>query len=540
MKIGTKLGISFATIILLLIVLSVFSMLQTMTIESLLKEQHKVRVDKLERFYVAREALGQTGIAARNAYIFTNEEDAAKELELLDRQKAIYLNALNALTPHFEGNAGFAVLRKDMLAMADELKRPRQYREARKMEEYGQFLVNECSPLRRKIVAEIDAVVKDVQLSVERDSQAAEVSAGRSGVVILVISGVAIMLSAAIGLLITKGLLRQLGGEPQQVRDIATRIASGDLTVQMFVQPDDQSSVMAAMKNMQESLSQIVTQIRLGTDTIASGSSQIASGNMDLSARTEQQAGSLEETASSMEELTATVRQNAENAHQANALACSASEVAVQGGQVVSQVVDTMGSINESARKIADIISVIDGIAFQTNILALNAAVEAARAGEQGRGFAVVAAEVRTLAQRSAAAAREIKGLIEDSVQKVESGSRLVDDAGRTMQDIVASIQRVTSIMGEIATASHEQTAGISQVNLAINEMDQSTQQNAALVEESAAAAQSMQAQAQKLAHLVGTFTLRHEPQQERQPAQYASSGMAMLNLNAIPHGAAS
>lgn len=519
MKIGTKLGISFGAIVCLLIVLSIFSIRQTMTIEGLLKEQHKVRNEKLERLYVVREALGQTGLAARNAFIFPDESDATKELNLLDEQKAIYLEALNALSPQFEGNTDFAMARKDLLAMADELKRPRQYREAKKMEEYGQFLVNECSPLRRKIVAEIDVIIKNVQQSVERESLSAQTSAERAEIIVLVISGIAILLSAAIGTVITKELLKQLGGEPQQVRSIARRIAGGDLTVEISIQPGDRSSIMAAMKDMQDSLSKIVAQIRLGTDTIASGSSQIASGNLDLSARTEQQAGSLEETASSMEDLTATVKQNAENAHQANALACSASDVAVQGGKVVAQVVATMGSIDASAKKIADIISVIDGIAFQTNILALNAAVEAARAGEQGRGFAVVASEVRTLAQRSAAAAKEIKGLIEDSVNKVESGSRLVDDAGRTMHDIVTSIQRVTSIMGEISTASHKQTTGISQVNLAINEMDQTTQQNAALVEEAAAAAQSMQEQAQNLAQLVATFTLNGDTEKVRQAA---------------------
>jgi methyl-accepting chemotaxis protein len=530
MKIGTKLGISFGAIVVLLLILSIVSVFQTMTIERLLKEQQEVRSEKLERLYVAREALGQTGLAARNAFIFPDDANARKELDLLDQQRAIYLEELNALAPQFEGNASFATVRKDLLAMAEELKRPRQYREAGKMEEYGQFLVNECSPLRRKIVAEIDILINDIRQSVNKDTLAMQSSVERSEVIIIILSGIAIVLSAAIGTLITKGLLKQLGGEPQQVRAIASRIASGDLTVDIPVQSDDRSSVVAAMKEMQGSLSTIVAQIRLGTDTIASGSSQIANGNLDLSARTEQQAGSLEETASSMEQLTATVKQNAENAHQANDLACSASDVAVKGGEVVAQVVATMGSINASARKIADIISVIDGIAFQTNILALNAAVEAARAGEQGRGFAVVAAEVRTLAQRSAAAAKEIKGLIEDSVSKAESGSRLVDDAGRTMHDIVASIQRVTAIMGEIASASHEQTAGISQVNLSINEMDQATQQNAALVEEAAAAAQSMQEEAQNLAHLVGTFTLSGHFQQPERTVQVHSANTSVMS----------
>lgn len=259
---------------------------------------------------------------------------------------------------------------------------------------------------------------------------------------------------------------------------------------------------------MNDNLVKIVADVRGGTETIASASSQIASGNLDLSSRTEEQASSLEETASSMEELTSTVKQNADNARQANQLAVQASEVAEKGGAVVNDVVDTMHSINESSKRIVDIISVIDGIAFQTNILALNAAVEAARAGDQGRGFAVVASEVRNLAQRSAAAAKEIKSLIDSSVEKVETGSKLVGEAGTTMVDIVASVKRVTDIMGEITAASNEQTVGIEQINQAITQMDEVTQQNAALVEEAAAASQSMQDQAGRLTSLVSVFKL--------------------------------
>jgi methyl-accepting chemotaxis protein len=248
--------------------------------------------------------------------------------------------------------------------------------------------------------------------------------------------------------------------------------------------------------------------VRTGTDSVANASSQIASGNLDLSSRTEEQASSLEETASSMEQLTSTVKQNAENARQANQLVSSTADVAVKGGQVVGQVVDTMASIKDSSRKIADIIGVIDGIAFQTNILALNAAVEAARAGEQGRGFAVVASEVRNLAQRSAGAAKEIKALIEDSVGKVDAGGKLVDEAGKTMDEIVTSVKRVTDLMSEIAAASSEQSSGIEQVNQAVGQMDEVTQQNAALVEQAAAAAESLQNQASQLAQAVSIFKL--------------------------------
>ncbi|HEY8100732.1 MAG TPA: methyl-accepting chemotaxis protein [Burkholderiaceae bacterium] len=290
---------------------------------------------------------------------------------------------------------------------------------------------------------------------------------------------------------------------------IAQTVAAGDLTSRIEVDGNDEASqLLRALKDMNESLVRIVGEVRVSTDTIATASGQIASGNMDLSARTESQASSLEKTASSMEELTSTVKQNADNARQANQLAVSASEVAVKGGSVVTQVVDTMGSINASSKKIVDIIGVIDGIAFQTNILALNAAVEAARAGEQGRGFAVVAAEVRNLAQRSAGAAKEIKTLIGDSVDKVDIGAKLVDQAGATMQEIVDSVRRVTDIMSEITAASQEQMSGIEQVNGAVTQMDSSTQQNAALVEEAAAAAQSLRDQAGKLSQVVSVFKL--------------------------------
>jgi methyl-accepting chemotaxis protein len=286
-------------------------------------------------------------------------------------------------------------------------------------------------------------------------------------------------------------------------------VAAGDLSSRIEVHSRDETGqLLQALKEMNESLMRIVGEVRSGTDTIATVSHEIATGNLDLSSRTEEQASSLEQTASSMEELTSTVKQNAEHAKQANELAISATDVAVKGGDVVSRVVDTMNSINTSSKKIVDIISVIDGIAFQTNILALNAAVEAARAGEQGRGFAVVASEVRNLAQRSAAAAKEIKTLISDSVEKVDAGAALVDQAGATMGEIVSSIKRVTDLMAEMAAASAEESSGIEQINKAINQMDHITQQNAALVEEAAAASDSMQGQAANLAAVVSVFKL--------------------------------
>jgi len=290
---------------------------------------------------------------------------------------------------------------------------------------------------------------------------------------------------------------------------IAQRVAAGDLTTRMEVRTHDETGqLMAALIEMNECLQQIVGNVRQGTESIASASAEIASGNMDLSSRTEQQAASLQQTAHSIKDLASNVRQNADNARQANALVLSASEVAVQGGSAVSQVIQTMGSIDASSKKIADIIGVIDGIAFQTNILALNAAVEAARAGEQGRGFAVVAGEVRSLAQRSSGAAKEIRTLITDSVEKVALGSRLVAQAGTTMDDVVASVRRVTDIMSEISAASQEQSQGIEQVSLTIDQMDTSTQQNAALVEQAAAAAESLRSQSQNLEQTVSLFKL--------------------------------
>jgi len=329
--------------------------------------------------------------------------------------------------------------------------------------------------------------------------------------VLLTLLGVLLVLAvlgAWVGLMAARSITRQLGGEPDEVMAIADAVSKGDLSTPIRLENRSHASIMAAMAAMQASLQKVVGTVRQSSEALASASSQIAQGNQDLSARTESQASALEETAASMEELGSTVKQNADNAKQANQLAQSASTVAVKGGEVVAEVVDTMKGINESSRKINDIISVIDGIAFQTNILALNAAVEAARAGEQGRGFAVVAGEVRSLAGRSAEAAKEIKQLITDSVERVEQGSALVDQAGSTMNEVVTSIRRVTDIMAEISAASAEQSAGVAQVGEAVTQMDQATQQNAALVEEMAAAAGSLRSQAQELVQAVAVFKL--------------------------------
>jgi methyl-accepting chemotaxis protein len=355
-----------------------------------------------------------------------------------------------------------------------------------------QSLVQDLLAMQR---GKIDAVGKQID-SISGDSRS----------LLTVLAVLALAFGAFCAYVLTKGITTPLS----RAVDAARRVAAGDLTGDIRVHGSDETGqLLGALKDMNQSLLNIVGEVRNGTHSIAIASSEIAAGNQDLSARTEQQAASLEETASSMEELTSTVKQNADNARQANQLAGAAASVARKGGSVVAEVVGTMESIDASSRKIVDIITVIDGIAFQTNILALNAAVEAARAGEQGRGFAVVASEVRNLAQRSAAAAKEIKGLIGDSVEKVNAGTRLVSDAGNTMEEIVSSVQRVSDIISEITAASAEQSSGIDEVYKAVGQMDQVTQQNAALVEEAAAAAESMQNQASSLAEVVSVFKVR-------------------------------
>ncbi len=374
-------------------------------------------------------------------------------------------------------------------------------------------------PPTKKIDEIVDFIAAQSKKNATEAAAAAEATARSAAITLLVVVAITTAVGAAIVWWIVRGITRPLG----EAIDIAKTVAAGDLSSDVEVKTRDEvGELLGALKQMSGNLSDIVSRVRAGTETIASASNEVAHGSMDLSTRTEQQASSLEETASSMTELTSTVRQNNENATQARKLADEASHVAVRGGATVSEVVQTMGAINESSRKIVDIIGVIDGIAFQTNILALNAAVEAARAGEQGRGFAVVAGEVRNLAHRSAAAAKEIKELIGDSVERVEAGSRLVGEAGVTMEEVVNSVRRVTSIIGEIAVATGEQRDGIEQISDAITQMDSVTQQNAALVEEAAAAAEALQQQAASLSEAVSVFKLRE-----------SGSGAARMQLSA-------
>jgi len=378
------------------------------------------------------------------------------------------------------------------------------------------MLINEVRPVQNAYMDAAEKMIHKQHLMMLRSGAVVEESYQSASNILFGMAGTGLLLAAAIAYLITRSITVPLN----RAVLVAQTVAAGDLTSHIDASGKDETGqLLSALKTMNDNLQTIVQKVQHGTDTIATATAEIATGNLDLSSRTEEQAGSLEETASAMEELTSTVKQNADNARQANQLAASASTVARQGGNVVGQVVDTMESISASSKKIVEIISVIDGIAFQTNILALNAAVEAARAGEQGRGFAVVASEVRSLAQRSASAAKEIKLLINDSVEKVDNGSKLVVQAGATMEEVVSSVKRVTDIVSDITAAGQEQSDGIEQINLAITQMDQTTQQNAALVEQAAAAAQSLQDQTRRLLEVISVFKVndQHDSQMSLQ-----------------------
>ena len=381
---------------------------------------------------------------------------------------------------------------------------------ANDLKEAQRLMTEKMDPIYLPVRKDLDAL-GNLQLS-EAKKEYSEASARYALIRMASIGSIAggLLFAGLFGFVLVRSIGRQLGGEPGEAAALAQRVAAGDLSTPIDLKSGDSSSLMAQLKAMQESLAKMVAEVRGNAESVATASAQIAQGNLDLSQRTEQQASALQQTAATMEELGTTVRQNADNAQQANQLAQGASSVAIKGGEVVGQVVETMRGISESSRRIADIIGTVDGIAFQTNILALNAAVEAARAGEQGRGFAVVASEVRSLAQRSAEAAKEIKSLISASTERVDHGTALVDQAGQTMNEVVASIRRVTDIVGEISSASSEQSNGIAQVGQAVTQMDQVTQQNAALVEESAAAAASLKSQAGTLVQVVSGFKLAY------------------------------
>ena len=508
LKISTKLYLAISVLILVTLIQAFFSISRVNDIDEALHHGDSVRVSALDPLYEAREALDQTGISARNAYIFSNRSEALMELDLVDKYASTYNSALKKLDVSLAGHEQYKKVRANLDLMTKELQRPRAYLSSGDMAGFGFFLMNECTPLRRQIVADIDVLLRELQKSNLDAGAATTALAKESSYTIAVLGAVCVILSIATSVLIVRHLLTLLGGEPVYAADVARKIAKGDLVDHVDTSVASPSSLLMAMSNMRDSLSSIVSQVRQGTNSINSASSEIASGNVDLSRRTETQSLELARVAESMKQLIASVKRNSDSAEEGSKVAQDATSVSLRGSAAVENVVMTMGLISDSSKKIADIISVIDGIAFQTNILALNAAVEAARAGEQGRGFAVVASEVRSLAQRSAAAAKEIKVLIEDSVGKVDTGASLVGEAGETMRAVVERIHRVSEIMGEISEATRTQSVDIGHVDGAIVKLDDMTVQNAALVEEAAAAAQALQGQANQLAGIVNTFQL--------------------------------
>jgi len=514
MKVGTRLGLGFALVLLFLVAVTTVGIFRMAQIQDRL--DHVISVNNVVSRLVVdmRSNVSDRVTSLRILTLMTDAGDMEPEMNRIKELAGKYAEAQNKLSAQFtiEANADekalLATIKEQEAIAMPAIAKASELWLANKAEEATKVLIKEIRPAQKKWMAALDqlASVEDKLNAQVQVDAASGFSSARSFMIIMGLLAVGISVVAAI--VITRGLLKQLGGEPDYTASIAGSIANGDLSISIDTNGNDKDSLLSEMKEMRDSLVDIVGQVRSGTETIGTASREIAAGNIDLSSRTEMQASSLEKTASAMEELTSTVKQNADNAREANQLASAASDVAIKGGKVVSEVVNTMSSIDASAKKIVDIIGVIDGIAFQTNILALNAAVEAARAGEQGRGFAVVASEVRNLAQRSAGAAKEIKMLIDDSVEKVGAGTKLVGQAGVTMDEVVASVRRVTDIMSEIANASQEQSAGIEQVNVSIIEMDSMTQQNAALVEEAAAAAQSLQDQAAELSRVVSIFKL--------------------------------
>jgi methyl-accepting chemotaxis protein len=512
LKIGVRLGLAFTVVLLLLTALTlvgIVRMQQASAMTDALLRDH-VRVERMvAEWQKVVEVNAARTTAAWKVQDAADQKGFEQQMAQASGRATELQDALGTILQDPDGKAEHAAILAARKAYVDARKVVFKAKADGDLE-LGKRIFEQDMERNRIVYLAALQKLANTQADTQKrqlDEMAAKIQQGyESGRSMLIMLGVAaVALGVGFAWYITHTITRPIS----EAVKVAESVSAGDLTSEIVVASRDETGqLMHALKNMNSNLVNIVGQVRGGTDNMAEASSEIAAGNLDLSARTEEQASSLEETASSMEQLTATVKINAENARQACQLAVDASEIASHGGVVVSEVVATMGSINDSSRKIVDIISVIDGIAFQTNILALNAAVEAARAGEQGRGFAVVASEVRTLAQRSASAAKEIKQLIDTSVHQVEAGTGLVDKAGRTMDDIVASISKVSGIMTEIADASEEQRVGIEQVNFAITQMDQVTQQNAALVEQAAAAAAAMQEQSAQLAQSVSVFKL--------------------------------
>ena len=519
MTIGARLALGFGAVLALMMVLTALAASRVGNIDATLNHINDVNNVKQRHAINFRGSVHDRAIALRDVVLAGDNAAAQPSIEQIRVLAANYERAGTALDALFAARSDILAEEKSALAAIREDERKTQplidkvtaLRLAGDVEGARVLLAQGAAPAFVSWLASVNRLI-DLEEELNKDAAAeARALSGSFFGWMAVLCAIAVAAGSLGAWFISRGLLRQLGGQPGYAAHIVRSIAAGNLGVRIDTAPGDRSSLLFAMVGMRDSLVEIVAQVRSGTLTIATASTEIAAGNQDLSYRTESQADTLQETAASMEELTGTVRQNAENARQANALAESASCVASKGGAVVAQVVETMAAINASSKQVVDIIGVIDGIAFQTNILALNAAVEAARAGEQGRGFAVVATEVRNLAQRSAAAAREIKTLIGSSVERVDAGAKLVDEAGSTMQDIVSSVKRVTDIMAEISSASAEQSVGIEQVNSAIGRMDEATRQNAALVEQASAAAASLNEEAAALAELVSVFKMEQQ-----------------------------
>lgn len=518
MKVAARLGCGFALVILLFFSVNVMGVFRLSGFNDNVKLLSDDRVPKLITASSWIIRVLETAEHTRNMLIMDNEDGIQREIDAVIANQKIgkgYFDKLQASADSADEQELLKKISVARTAYAPYEETFLRLVSAKDTITAKDTLLINARPAQLQYIVALQKFIEFQKKSIDDTKLATEGDYKSSRFLSILMGILAAGIGVGVAWVIARSLLKQLGGEPAYAASVAGQIAAGDLSGHIVTKNRDPLSLMVAMSSMRESLSRIVGEVRSGTYMIATATSEISSGIYNLSARTESQASALEETASSMEELTSTMKLNADNARQANQLALSASAVALKGGEVVSQVVETMNSINQSSSKIVDIIGVIDGIAFQTNILALNAAVEAARAGEQGRGFAVVATEVRTLAQRSASAAKEIKTLIGDSVDKVNAGTKLVDYAGVTMEEIVKSIRHVTDIVVEISVASQEQMAGIEQINRAIMQMDNVTQQNAELVEESAAASQSLKNQADTLLRVVSAFKLdRTDPGQ--------------------------
>ncbi len=509
MKFSSRLYAAFAVCIVFTVALGLFSLWQIGSLSGHLREISQMWMPSVQSLLTLKSEAREFRTQELQLLLSVNAAERSQWESRLDDTRALIERQLDAyvkLISSKEERAAFESLREKQQHRFEAHGRVRALLKEERHDEALALARGEVSRLRAETAAVIEQMVS---LNVAgSDREAADAASAVQGTRVLIPAGIALatVLSAVLAVLIVRSTMRQLGGEPSLAREVLERIADGDLATAVPAARGDADSLMATLARMRENLAGIVMAIAGGSEAIRVASEEVARGNLDLSSRTEQQSSNLEETASALEQLSSTVKQTATNAKSADAMARAASEVAVQGGETVSQVVQTMAGISESSLKMRDIISVIDGIAFQTNILALNAAVEAARAGEQGRGFAVVASEVRTLAQRSANAAHEIKRLIEDSVSRVQDGGRLAGQAGAAMGEMVASVKQVTEVVADIALAADQQSVGIGQINEAVNQLDGVTQQNAALVEQASAATQSMTEQADRLATTVRRF----------------------------------